>query len=250
MAKRVEAKSFEPDSSLESLGGNSYLHVKRIPNPLFGPPPFIVETVFFSRVGHTFGPLPPIHPGQPQMYIVQDFLLDQTGASGADGKMAAIKSFDLTTATSYRFNIFPKNRAKRINVVPPPSAQVFMGLNLGRQFVNAVSDYADAYPPLSFFVNLQGPAPTFTYAEFFIGHNTNHWVQFELEADVVSPFSFLGFTTIGTYPVRTFDPGLKSYKPYSTALPWNLPGPNSVPYLMFSYLTASSTDPGPFVFLG
>jgi hypothetical protein len=71
-----------------------------------------------------------------------------------------------------------------------------------------------------------------------------------LEADVSTVFSFLGFTTIGTYPVRTFDPGTKSYKTYSTSLPFNLPFPNSVPSLMFSYVTASSTDPGPFVFLG
>ena len=114
----------------------------------------------------------------PQRYIVQDFLLDQTGASGADGKMAATTNVDLTTTTVYRFNIFPKDRSKRIKVVPPPSTQVFMGMDVGRQFINAASDYMDINTPNSFFVSLQGPAPAFSYAQFRIGHNTNHWAQF------------------------------------------------------------------------
>src|SRR5262249_54180273 len=116
--------------------------------------------------------------------------------------------------------------------------------------VNAVSDYSDIYSPNSFFVNLQGAAPAFSYAQFRIGHNTNHWLQFFIQADVFQAFSFFEFSTIGTYPFRTFDPGTKSYIPYSTSLPFNLPGQNSVPYLMFGYQTTSATDPGPFVFLG
>ena len=250
MAKARRTRRVEPDNPWESLGSDDYLHLKRIPNPLFGPPPPIVETVFFSKVGHTFGPLPPFHPNSPPMYIVQDFLLDQTGASGADGKMAGTTQFDLTTSTSYRFNLFPKDRSKRTKVVVPPGAQVFMGLNIGRRYVNAVSDYSDQYTANTFFVNLQGAPPTLSYNSYFIGHNTNHWVHLDVEASVASSFSFIGFTTIGTYPVRTFDPGTKSYIPYSTGLPFNLPGPNSVPFLVFSYQTSSSTDPGPFVFLG
>jgi hypothetical protein len=250
MAKRAKARRVEPDNQADSLRRNGDLHVRSIPNELFAPAPLILETVFFSKVGHTFGPLPPLFPPLPQKYIVQDFLLDQTGASGTDGKMAGTKTFDLTTATSYRFNVLPKGRSKRIKVAPPPGAQVFMGLDVGRRYVNAGSDYMDIYPPTSFFLSLQGAAPAFTYAQFRIGHNTNHWVQFFLEADVVSPFSCFGFSTIGTYPVRTFDPGVKSYIPYSDALPFNLPGPNAVPFLVFSYHTTSSTDPGPFVFLG
>jgi hypothetical protein len=247
MPKRAKAKRVEPDRPLDSLGSNSYLHVKRIPNALFGPAPSIVETVFYSKVGHTFGQVAFV---QPARYIVQDFLLDQTGASGADGKMATTTQFDLTTTTSYRFNVFPKDRSKRIKVVPPQSTQVFMGLDIGRKYVSATGDFMDIFPPNSFFTNLQGAAPTFTYARFGIGHNTNHWVQFFIEADLFSAFSFLGFTTIGAYPTRTFDPGPKSYHPYSTSVPFNLPSQTSVPYLMFSYQTASPTDPGPFVFLG
>jgi hypothetical protein len=205
--------------------------------------------VFFSRVGHTFGPAPPF-PGMPPQFLVQDFLLDQTAASGADGKMSATKSFDLTTAISYRFNIFPKDRSKRLKVVPPDSAQVFFGIDIGRRFVSAVSDVFDAYPAQCFFVGLQGPAPVFTYNSFFIGRNTNHWVRFFVTEDVVGPFAFLGWSAIGIYPARSFDPGLKSYIPLSYSLPFNLPGPNGVPYVMFSYATESSTDPGPFVFLG
>jgi hypothetical protein len=250
MAKQGRTKPVEADSPLDSLGGNSYLHVKRMPNPLFGPPPSIVETVFFSKVGHTFGPMPIIHPGQPQMYLVQDFLMDQTGASGADGKMAGTTQFDLTTSTSYRVNIFPKDRSKRIKVAPPASVQVHIGLDCWRRFVNAASDYADQYPANTFFVNLQGSAPVFSYNYFFIGRNTNHWTGFTINAETVTPFSFLGFTTIGSYPMRSFDPGTKAYIPHSFSLPFNLPGPNSVPYLMFGYQTSSSTDPGPFVFLG
>ena len=125
-----------------------------------------------------------------------------------------------------------------------------MGLNIGRRFVNAASDYDDAYTASTFFVQSQGAPPVLTYNNFFIGHNTNHWVQLEVQADVHSTFSFFSFATIGMYPARAFDPGTKSYLPFSTALPFNLPGPNAVPFMMFSYQTSSATDPGPFVFLG
>src|SRR5437868_12221053 len=107
------------------LDRDSDLHIFHKPNPIFGPPPLIVENIAFSTVGHTFGQGPVVFPWDPPTYYVQDFLLDQTGASGADGKMAALKDFDLTTATSYRLNIFPKDRAKRIKIVPPSSAQIF-----------------------------------------------------------------------------------------------------------------------------
>ncbi len=79
--------------------------------------------------------------------------------------------------------------------------------------------------------------------------NTNHWVQFEENADVTSAFRFSGFTTIGNYPPRTFDPGTKAYIPFSSALPFNLPGPNAVAFMLFSYQTPNAIDPGPFVFL-
>jgi len=239
-----------PEDSAHVLISDIYLHVRDRIDPLFAPPPFIVENVFFSKVGHTFGQAQVLPPGPPPTFLVQDFLLDQTGASGADGKMSATKTFDLTTATSYRFNLFPKDRSKRIKVAPPPSTQVFIGLDLGRKFVNALSDVTDAYPAQSFFVNLAGTAPVLTYNYFFIGRNTNHWVEFVVQQELVSPISFLGFSTIGTYPPRSFDPGLKSYSPFSNSLPFNLPGPNAVPYMVFSYMTTSSSDPGPFVFLG
>jgi len=251
MKTRKKAKRVSPENDvLDHVGDNSHLHIRFKPDLLCAPPPFIVETVLFSKVGHTFGPGLPALPGSPPSYVVQDFLLDQTGASGADGKMSSLKSFDLTTATSYRFNIFPKDRSKRIKVVPPASGQVFIGLNVGRRFVNAVSDVADAYTAHSYFIELVGATPVFTYNYFFIGRNTNHWVWFEVYQQLVSPISFFGFTTIGSYPPRAFDPGIKSYTTYSTGLPLNLPGPDAVPFMMFSYLTQSSNDPGPFVFLG
>ena len=228
--------------------GNSYLHVETRRDPLFAPPPFIVETVFFSGVGHTFCPAPSL-PWQPSMYIVQDFLFEQTGVSGSDGQMSNVKNFDLTTATSYRFNVFPRDRAKRIKVVPPAGAQVFFRFQAGRRFVTPASDVMDTYVPQSFFMYLAGPTPALSYNQFSIGRNTNHWLQFVVHGDVSSAISFSGFVTIGNYPMRTFDPGLKSYNPYSTALPHCLPGPNSVPFFLFSYATKNSTDPGPFVFL-
>jgi hypothetical protein len=92
---------------------------------------------------------------------------------------------------------------------------VFIGLDAGRRFVNAVSDVSDVYPAQSFFTNLQGPAPAFTYNSFFIGRNTQPLVRFVVNQTLVAPISFLGFTTTGSYPARSFDPGLKSYIPLS-----------------------------------
>jgi len=246
-SKRVppQSKRVPPQSIENHFGGNSHLHLTVKPDQILAPPPLIVETVYFSRIGHTFKKFVP--PFGPTMYAVQDFLLDQTGTSGADGKMSATKSFDLTTAVSYRFNVLPKDRTKRIRVKLPTSGPAFFGLDVGRRFVNAVSDYLDQYQSNSFFINLVGPTPIFTYNAFSIGHNTNHWIKFMLMADVFDPIVFSGFTTYGIYPPRSFDPGLKSYIPYSNSLPFNLPGPNSVPYLMFSYATEDPVDPGPFV---
>jgi hypothetical protein len=226
----------------------SRLHVRDKPDVLFAPAPSIVENVFFTNVGHTFGPLSPVIPGTPQRYIVQDFLLDQTGTSGADGKMDNLKSFDLTTSTAYRFNVFPRDRSKRIKVAPP-EGRAYFGFNIGRKFFNAVSDVFDIYGAISFFSFASGNNPIFTYNNFFIGRNTNHWVHFVVDAEVTA-FEFFGFTSIGMYPPRSFDPGTKSYQPFSTALPFNLPGSNGVPFLVFSYVTEKTRDPGPFVSIG
>jgi hypothetical protein len=244
-----EDKPAAPENEeVENFAEVSGLHVRDKPDVLFGPAPSIVENVFFTEVGHTFGPQPVTVPGSPQMYLVQDFLLDQTGASGTDGRMTNLKSFDLTTTTRYRFNVFPKDRAKRIKVAPP-QGRAYFGFNIGRKFFNAVSDVYDAYAATSFFSFTGGYNPVFSYNNYFIGRNTNHWVHFDVQAEV-TPFEFFGFSAIGTYPPRSFDPGTKSYQPFGTAQPFNVPGSNGVPFLMFSYLTKKSSDPGPFVYIG
>ncbi|HUQ18211.1 MAG TPA: hypothetical protein VM099_01250 [Gemmatimonadaceae bacterium] len=244
-----EKDSIEPQTADDDVMGDiSRLHAREIRDILLAPAPNIVENVFFTKVGHSFGPEPSPTPGMPQQYVVQDFLLDQTGASGSDGKMSNLKYLDLTTTTTYRFNVYPRDRSKRIKVMPPALARAYFGFNGGRKFVNAVSDVSDAFPANSFFSSFAGNAPTFNSNTFFIGRNTNHWVQFVVDAEVRA-FDFFGFTTIGSYPSRSFDPGTKSYLPYSTALPFNLPGANGVPFLVFSYLTERTRDPGPFVFM-
>src|SRR5262245_52073169 len=144
-----------PVADLERPGDDGRFHILEKPNAAFGPVLPIVETVFFSKIGHTFGPASQ-WPGQPTQYVVQDFVLDQTGASHADGKMAATKAFDLTTTTRYRFNVYPKDRAKRIKVVPPSGETVFIGLDVGRRYVNAASDFANSYTPHTFFEDLGG----------------------------------------------------------------------------------------------
>jgi hypothetical protein len=246
MTKRSTKKRAPREKPEDFAAESGSPHVKARRHPLFAPPPSLVETVLFSRVGHTFRKIP--QPFGPTLYAVQDFLLDQTGASGADGRMAAFKAFDLTTAVSYRFNVLPKDRTKRI-LVKPQAVPVFFSLNVARRFVNAVSDYADQYVSNTWFLNLVGAAPVFTYNAFSIGHNTNHWIQFTVMADLHAEIVFNGFTTFGVYPPRSFDPGLKSYVPFSTSLPLNLPGPGGVPHLMFAYLTPDPVDHGPFVSL-
>jgi hypothetical protein len=238
---REQLEAMKNDEDLDR--DESDFHIHRKPNPLFGPPPSIVENVYFSRIGHTFAPL----QGSPGQYMVQDFLVDQTGASGADGKMDALKGFDLTTTTRYRLNVFPRDRTKRIKVIPS-SGPVFMGLNMGRESINPVSDVVDMHTPISFFQFLVGTIPL-TYNGFFITRTTNHAIHFQINASVSAPVEFFAFTAIGNYPPRSFDPGTKSYQPYSTGTPFNLPAPNPVPFMVFSYRTTSSTDPGPFVFI-
>jgi hypothetical protein len=245
MKKRSRSKPVAPEALGDLVVGAGLLHSRAKPHPLFALPPAIVETVFFSRVGHTFKKIPQV--GGPTLYAVQDFLLDQTGTSGADGAMSASKAFDLTTAVSYRVNVLPKDRTKRIKVVPPATGPAFFGMNVGRRFISAVSDYYDQYVSSSFFVNLLGLTPVLSYNSFFIGHNTNHWIQFTVMADIAAPIEFSGFTTYGVYPPRSFDPGAKSYIPFSTSVPFNLPSPNGVPHLMFAYATTDPVDPGPFV---
>lgn len=256
MQSRERAKTTRrrsPDiEAIDALDRGRSLYSTSKPDPLFGPPPSIIETVLFSRVGHTFKLLPPLlfpFPPAVKRYAVQDFLLDQTGTSGADGRMSSTKQFDLTTATRYRFNVLPKNRQKRIVVKPPPSAAVVMGFNVGRRFVNAASDVFDQYTANSFFIGLVGSAPVLTSNSLFIGRNTNHWIHFDVSASIVSTMEFSGFSTYGIYPPRSFDPGIKSYRPFSSGLPFNLSGPASVPFLLFSYITTSDVDPGPFVLL-
>lgn len=127
---------------------------------------------------------------------------------------------------------------------------MWLGLDTGREFINSASDVMDMYTPIAFLQYLVGAVPAFTYDTFSIGCNTNHWVHFFIEGRAVSDFQFFGFVTIGTYPVRTFDPGAKTYQPYTSSVPFGLgSSASSNPYLVFSYLPEKPGDPGPFVFL-
>lgn len=245
--------SHDPQPPTDDAGdrflGDQMIH--RRPNPLFGPGPIIVENVFFSKVGHTFGPLPFPPPHPMSGYIVQDFLLDDTHESNCDGEMAPTTQFDLTATTRFRFNVFPRDRSRRVKVTVPAGAQVLLGFNVGRKFVNAASDTSDTFTPTALFQYLVGAPPTLTYRNFNIGHSTNHWVEFEVHGQVTQPVKFFSFVVIGDYPPRTFDPGTKTYVPFSSSVPYNLhpPGGEGVPYLLFSYRTQSPVDPGPFVLL-
>lgn len=248
----------------EPLQAFRRLFVLDVPNVLLEPAPWLVETVRFSQVGHLFFHFPHGIASDPAVppYIVQDFLVSQ-GFGGADGKMAPRTTFDLTTATQYRFTVRPAVDSRRVRVAPPAGlptwewpgvgagTHVYLSFNVGRQAVEPLPDAYDFHGGRLEFLGLAGVPPAST-CELTIGRESNRWLELSAFVPVPQPFSFSAFRAIGSYPRRSFDSGEREYAPLSSTWPYGLtavPASSAAPHLMFTYRTFESTDPGPFVFL-
>lgn len=80
---------------------------------------------------------------------------------------------------------------------------------------------------------------------------SNEALTFEIEANVTASFQFAALSIWALYGDRTIDPGVKAYDPLSYAVPFgvNDPGGDKETFVIFSYQTTASKDPGRFVTL-
>jgi len=216
------------------------------PNPFV--PQILSEAIKISRIGHTFTRLPDIflQPGQPTQYIVQDFLIDQTGFTGA-AKMRLPFSTNLNQYGKYRIHLLPKGfNGIRVNV-PDGAAVYFSSQLMRRALIPPVGDFYDASAAIVNFTQLSAAAPIITYNNFSITHATNSSFGFSIQGRVNNSFSFYDLIMQGSYAPRLLSPANASYNAFSYAQPFGLPGNNGVAFVMFGYTTSNSIDPGPFV---
>ena len=218
-------------------------------NPLLLPPAYKIEFIKLRRVGHTFTQLPHLNPNLPKRYIVQDFILDQTGTSGGLCKMVDLISLNFNDYNGYRFSIIPKGY-NGIKVAPPLNTTAYFGVGLGREQVDFnVSDFYDAIPTSVSFSMLNGAAPILNYNEGSITHATNSSLKFDIEGAFTNTFTFYQLDIKAFYGTRNLLPGTAQYKPHFPAIPFGLHGPRPISYVLFSYTTYDPIDPGPFVSL-
>lgn len=224
------------------------LPVKAVfPNPFA--PQTLSEAVKISSIGHTFTKLSDIFqkPGVPPQYIVQDFLIDQTGFTGA-AKMRVPFNTNLNQYNKYRIHLLPKGfKGIRVNV--PDGTIVYFSSELMRFVLNPAGggDFYDASAASVNFTQLTAAAPVITYNNFYISHATNKSFGFSIQGQVNNSFSFFSLIMQGSYAPRLLSPANASYNAFSYAQPFGLPGNNGVAFAMFSYITSNSIDPGPFV---
>lgn len=210
--------------------------------------PCYLEVVNTTRIGHVFAQLPsnPWDPGP--RYIVSDFILEQTGTSGCNGRMSSTANIDFNAHGCYGIIVQARDRRGQFVVCPPPRASVVMSAYAGRQWVDqSQGDFFDPYPMGLVYDALVGVAPVLGYQYFGITHATNAAVIANFYADLGGAISFRRLAFGGYFPSRNLTPSLAKYKPLSYALPFGIPGPDSIPFVMFSYTTDSPADPGPFV---
>jgi len=217
------------------------------PNPFA--PQILSEAIKISRIGHTFTKIPDelLAPGEPSQYIVQNYLIDQTGFTGA-AKMRVPFRAKLNQYGQYRIQLLPKGyNGIRVNV--PDGNIVYFSSQLLRRSVNPPGggDFYDASPATVRFTQLSAAAPIITYNNFSITHATNLSLGFSIEGQVNNSFSFYDLIMKGSYAPRHLAPANATYNAFSYALPFGLPGQHGVAFVMFAYITTNSIDPGPFV---
>jgi hypothetical protein len=232
-----------------------------------GPGAQHLEEICVANVGHAWDKLPEF-PGQPTLYFVQDFLLDQSGLSGHGAlgvaKLSETVKFDLTLNSSYGYRLGPalcQGNSKSIKVTLPSDAigNVYFSAYLGRQVTTGLKggSFMPGTGSVSW-LNLAGTTPpNISYDNFSISQRDNSALIFEVEGEVTETFQFGALFLEGHYPHRSFDPGQKSYYPLSYAVPFGvgeLPPsmpPDSETFVLFGYTykpsTAVPADPGPFV---
>jgi hypothetical protein len=190
---------------------------KRIPFP-FPLIPILSEDIYVCCVGHSFSRLPndvlPID--SPPIYIVEDFLVDQSQSTGGGALLADPLQFDLAQSSGYRFRIFA-GCSKRFHVTLPNGVGANFSAYLGRQDINPppTSGYGTLTPSQIAFQALTGPSPNLTGN--FIAADTSALV-FEIDGQVNSSVEFEGII-MSSYFSRSVGAGAKWYSPLSFAVP-------------------------------
>lgn len=216
------------------------------PLPLSGPT--LTENLSVYGLGHVFGEVPLEDPSRPPMYFVSDFLVDQSQSTGGGAFMESPIQFDLTLSQGYAYQIAAPS-GKRFHVNPPANVTASFSAWLGRQQIaSSLSGFFDPMLAQVSFENLVGTSPTLTYSTFSLTHADNSALLFEVEGETTSSLKFDSLILSAKF-TRAIDPGAKWYRPLSYAVPFGTKDiyPASETFVLFSYQTKNSVDPGPFV---
>lgn len=211
--------------------------------------PILSENLYICCLGHAFGQVPPTESEGEPLYFVSDFLVDQSQSTGGGAFMVDPIQFDLTLSQGYVYQVMA-SCGKHIHVKLPPKVTASFAAFLGRVQIPPVSGFFDATGAQVSFQNLVGTLPTLTYSNFFLSHADNSALTFEIEGDITSSFQFDSLILRADF-TRTIDPGAKWYAPLSYAVPIGTKDiyPASETFVLFSYQTKQSVDPGPFVII-
>src|SRR5215470_2311407 len=216
---------------------------KTLPS-LYFPVPMLSEDIYVCCIGHAFGQLPDVRTAP--VYVVHDFLVDQSQSTGGGAFLADPIQFDLNLSPGYAYRILSScGRHVQINL-PANFLRAYFSAWLGRQVTNPPGGFFDAMTAQVSFQGLIGTPPNLTYSQFFITHTDNSALLFEIEGDVTSSLQFDGIDLRAGFS-RALDPGAKWYNPLSYAVPLGTKDiyPKSETYVLFGYHTSDPVDPGP-----
>lgn len=229
----AEAPEFHPIA--ESLNSEGLL--------IWNPRP-IRETLIPCCIGHTFTKHPDF-PGAPVGYVIQDFLVDSSGLSGGGAEMEPVLQVGLNESKKAEYIIKPGKCKNIFEVKTLKGTICYFSSYLGRQSIQPLGGFYDAYPATIVFNGLSGAPPVITYSWFFIQNGRNDAFHFVMQGNSTGNFSFKSISISARYPQRSFLPEVYFYKPKSYAAPFGL-GVTAC-YFMFGCNTPSSKDPGPIV---
>jgi hypothetical protein len=213
-----------------TVSGNN---LPQLPPPSASSPPTNANstvnlgTVVASLIGHEFLP-------SPIPATVFDFLVDQTQITGGG---AVLPSVQVNFDTNNQFVL---------TIAAPPGKQFAVHVPSG-QAVSLVGDlrWYDSYSGSSgdgmttvSFAGLSGTAPDLGQLTAVLSAQHSFFGYNDLSSNpFTNDFSFASMTLTGTVPSLNLGLGLLAYTPETES------------HLGFSYVTAATNDPGPFVSL-
>jgi hypothetical protein len=207
------------------------------------------ESYYIQNIGFTVKEIVGPHTNQPSQKVITNYLLDNTGISGATTPVPAIISLNLNQHNAIEYFITPENESHFKVQLPNDVSRGFLMFSLGKSAVNwenTTNINTVSIPLIINFHGLEGTPPRITYAYLFMTETTNNRYDLLVQGEFQTAFSFNSVSLFAPFSQRQLMPEEIDYVAAGYSIfPTDLPStnPNLPPvFVSFGYFTTDKNS--------